>query len=239
MIGFSEPVSLVMIAYNEEGHIEEVLREYSGDVMSRCPEGSEHILYLDGPKDRTPEIAEAVSKDLPIKVIHCRQNRGYSGAVRAALSEAKNGIILFSDASGKHRASDFWEMAPHIADHDIVNGKRSGRTDPLHRKLLSAAHRAFVAVLFLVRPMDYNTGFKIYRKRAIEDILPKCKTLPLTISTEMMLRSYKAGLRICEVPVAFMEKKEGSNNFPVMKLPSKVMAQLLPYLRLRSQLPFP
>ncbi len=228
-----KPISIVMLAYNEKNHIERVLREYHDTVFTQCPQGSEFIVYLDGPTDGTDGLVKGLSEELGLKVVEGEGNLGYFKAAKAALSKSKNDIVFFSDSSGKHIAKDFFDLLPHIEDADIVNGKRKDRGDVFYRRMLSAVHTLFVSILFYIYPMDYNTGFKIYHRRVLDDVLPKVCTLPVAFSTEMIILSQKRGYKIVEVPVSFIKREGAEKQLSISKIPGLIIKNLIPYLSLR------
>jgi glycosyltransferase AglD len=232
-----DKLSIVMVAYNEERHIERVIREYHSNVFTKAPAGSEFIVYLDGSADSTPSIVKSLSNSLMnLKVIDCKENKGYFGAVKTALSHAKNDLIFFSDSSGKHAAADFWNMLPKTDEYDIVTGLRSSRGDTRYRQILSFCQRLFVSCLFMMPLYDFNTGFKLIRKKVLDDLLKECSTLPVTFSTELVIRAHKKGYKIVNSPVCFKHRGGPEKQFAPQKLPKILSTQLIAYLKLRLEL---
>src|SRR3989344_8441272 len=88
------PISIVIPAKNEEKTIGEI-------VEAVAPYGDE-ILVVDGHStDKTRDIASSKGA----KVI-LDNNKGKGDAIRTAISQAANGIIIFFDADGSHEAKD-------------------------------------------------------------------------------------------------------------------------------------
>ena len=167
-----KPVSVVMIAYNEEDTIKKVLLEYYQEIFLKLPKKSEFILYLDNPTDATPQIVKKIAKKIPLKVVQGKQNLKYAKALKKALKLAKNNIIFYSDSSGKHAAKDFWNLYLYCNKYDIVNGLRSNRTDPLIRQLTSFFQKHFISILFSIPAYDFNTGYKILNRNVLEYVIP-------------------------------------------------------------------
>lgn len=202
------PVSIAMVAYNEETTIEYVIKEYYNDVWLKLPRGSEFLLYLDKPTDGTIILSRKLVRDRNIRIIEGKANLGYAGAMKNVLKETKNAIVFYSDTSGKHRASDFWQLFPYIHTHDIVTGDRIHRTDPIVRQALTWLHRLLVVCLFRVPFYDYNTGFKIVRKKVLDTILHECRYTKQSFSTELMIRAIKKGYSAANIPVHFSKRPD-------------------------------
>ncbi len=225
-----------MIAYNEEELLENAVTKYYNEIYLNSPEGSEFILYLDGCKDNTPKIAKRLAERLELNVIDCKENKGYFYAMKSALSNAKNDFVFYSDCSGKHDPSDFWGLAEKIDSYDIVNGFRSLRTDTSYRKNLSASHRSFISFFFGIPLNDYNTGFKLVRKKVLDEVLESINKLTITFSTELLIRSYKKGFKITSAPVNFIHIDGRKDFFANPRIFKIVFVELLGYIRLKFEL---
>lgn len=229
------PLSIVMIAYNEEKILARVVKEYYLDVFKKLPLGSEFILYLDKPTDNTPKIARQLAKRYKINLFEGKINLKYAGALKTALSLAKNDLIFFSDSSGKHKANDFWLLLPFVKDFDIVNGERLLRNDSYIRQLVTVFQKRFVAWFFQIPLHDYNAGFKIYRKSLLDEILPMTGLVKYTLSTEIMIRSLKRGYKIKDVPVTFVGRAFKKTGTQLCQLILMSIDSFIGYLKLRQQ----
>ena len=213
------PVSVAMIAYNEELNIVNVLKEYERDVFRKLPKGSEFILYLDKPTDSTPEVAKKFAKKLKIRVIVGKSNLGYAKAMQAVFAYTKNTIVFYSDSSGKHTAKDFWELYPFIERYDIVSGDRTNRTDPFIRQVITELQRLLVVILFQVPQHDYNAGFKILKRQVVTEVVPTCQYTKQSFSTELLVRAFKKGFTVISRPVSFKARKDEKSGTNLHHLP--------------------
>lgn len=230
------PVSLVTIAYNEEKTIAKVLVEYFRDVFIKLPHGSEFIIYLDKPTDKTPAIVRKLAGKMPLKVIEGKTNLKYAKALSKVLSLAKNELVFFSDSSGKHKAQDFWQLLPFASQYDIVNGQRIIRDDSPLRQLATEIQQQFVAWLFQIPTLDYNSGFKIYHKRVLDYLLPISQTVKYTRSTELLIRALHNGFTVKDVPVSFTGRKFKSSGTQIKQLLGMGVDSVLGYFKIYREL---
>lgn len=233
---FPNGISFVMVAYNEERHIEAILRNFYEKAYSILDCDKEFIIYLDGPSDGTADIVNGLRDELGLTVIDVKENKGYFRAAKAALSHASKEWVFFSDSSGKHVPEDLERLYEKTGDADIVTGLRAKRQDTLYRQLLSICQRFFVSAIFLMPLYDFNTGFKLIRKKVLDDLLSSCSVLPVTFSTELVIRAHKGGYRVVNAPVTFLHRGAKEKQFAPKKLPKVISSQLAAYLRLWKEL---
>lgn len=232
----NKPVSIVMVAYNEAGHIEKVLEECRRDVFQLLPAGSEFILYLDKPTDTTSAIVERVAPSKGIRVINGEINLGYRGAMIRALHAAKNDTIFYSDSSGKHRAEDFWELVKYEAKYDVVTGLRRFHNYSLVRRAVTFCQRILVSALFFIPLYDFNTGFKIVHKNIIDEVLDDCVYTKQSFSTELLVRAYAKGYTIKNVPVLFKDRTGKNTGTNLKMLPGIMGHSFKGLIKLRWEL---
>src|SRR5215813_6498043 len=103
--------------YNEERHVEEVLREvrrYSPNI----------VVVNDGSTDRT---AELLARQTGIEVLTHPRNRGYGAALISAFEHALKQdaeVLVTMDCDGQHEPSRIPVLLEAIHDVDIVSGSR-------------------------------------------------------------------------------------------------------------------
>lgn len=232
---FHKPVSMVMIAYTEENHIRQVIEEYYYGIFTKLVPGSEFIVYLDKPTDNTPEIVTSIAQKFHITVIEGQKNLGYAGAMTAALQATKHDIIFYSDSSGKHVASDFWKLLHYEADYDIITGLRCPRYDPIIRRFITFVQRIIVSSVFLIPFYDFNTGYKIIHRNIIDTILNECKYMKQSFSSELLIRAYKKGYTIKNVPVLFRDRTGENTGTNYIMLPRIILRSLKGFVKLRLE----
>lgn len=119
-------VSLVIAAYNEEGFIEEKIRntfqlDYPADKLTI-------IIVTDGSTDLTPEL---VSRHPGIKHFHEKPRRGKIHAVNRIMRHISTPIVIFSDANCYLNPMAIRNIVRHYADPKVggVAGEKRIQSD--------------------------------------------------------------------------------------------------------------
>ncbi len=225
-------VSIAMPVYNEAEIIEKIISETYEKVVKRG--NFEFIVVEDGSNDGTKEILKKLGKKYNLRLFMDSGRRGYHGALKYALTIPKNEVIFFSDSDGQHDPSNFWDLYKYVDDYDIISGFRVIRTDPFHRIVLSRIYNFSLLPLFGTFFRDSNCGFKIIKKRVIDDVLGDVKYIKFGFSTEFLVLAKKKGYKILEVPVTHRERKTGrATQFEIRRLPKAIILQILGMIRLK------
>lgn len=230
-------VSIVLPVHNEKEGIESVIRSIYKNVYSKLKD-AEFIVAEDGSTDGTKEVLEKVAKELPIRLVTSNERKGYSKAVWDALLLATKEVVFFLDSDGQHKESDFWKLLPFIKDFDIVTGYKCPRSDSAFRMFISRVMNAIIFFMFGVFFRDINSGFKLFRKPALDILLSKYEGLDF-ISTELLIKAFLLKMKVAEVPVLHYERKFGkSRGLPTSKLPAKITKLSFDLLKIRLRLSF-
>lgn len=231
-----EKISLVMVVHNEAGIIEKVIRNYYKEISKKFPK-FEFIIAEDGSTDGTKEILKKLEKELPIKLFMGSKRKGYLKAVKDALKLAKNDIIFFSDSDGQHLPEDFWKLYKKIKDNDMVVGFRPKRKDSFYRRFFSKCYNKIVNFLFGINFLDINCGFRILKKKLVNDITNEVKHLENGFFSEFTIRACKKGYKITEVPVQHIERKYGvTSQFTLKKIPKVLFKNSIGLINLKKEL---
>ena len=100
--------------------------------------------------------------------------------------------------------------------------------------MLSRIYNFSLLLVFGVFFKDSNCGFKIIKKRVIDDILDDVKYIKFGFSTEFLVLAKKKGYKILEVPVVHRERKTGRpTQFEIRRLPKAIITQIIGIIKLR------
>jgi len=206
-----QELSVFFPAFNEGERISDTVNK-ARKVLLEIAKDWEILIINDGSSDRTGEIADNLSKRSKfIKVIHHSPNRGYGGALKSGLYNAKYSWIAFTDADGQF---DFSEITKFIEKQketqaDLVIGYYLRRQVPFFRKVNTFLWETVVYFLFGLKVRDIDCGFKLISKKVI-DAIPKLESeRGAFISSEFLIKAQKAGFKIVEVGVHHYPRTSG------------------------------
>lgn len=206
--------------YNERENLEwittEVLAQASGI----------HILIVDdNSPDGTGELADALAANHPqLHVLHRTGKEGLGPAYLAAFAWADShgySWVGEFDADGSHQPRDLprlLALAHGSGRPDLVIGsrwRRGGATSgwSLPRQALSRAGSVYVNVVLGLGVADTTAGFRVYRvdflSRLLQSYVIESKGYGFQI--EMTWRTRRAGGKIVEVPITFVERRAGTS----------------------------
>ena len=172
------------------------------------------IVCNDGSLDLTGEIAEK----LGASVVNHPKNLGYGGAIGSIFSKAKEidaDILITFDADGQHRLEDIEQVLKPIKNEesDIVIGSRflgNSETVPTYRKLGIKAITKISNLETDLKVTDSQSGLRAYNKKAIQML--NISERGMGVSTEILIKASKAGLKIAEVPIKIIYEGDTSTH---------------------------
>src|SRR5262249_4515823 len=139
-------LSVIMPSFNEEGSIEEAVRDVQRHVFSLVADAE--LLVIDSSKDRSREIlARLATEDPRVKVIE-QPPRGHGPALRTGADLARGDYLFFIDSDQQIPLSPFADLWSAVQGRDAAMGQRSVRHDPWLRMRLTAVVRASIGLLF-------------------------------------------------------------------------------------------
>lgn len=210
MSGGDARLTVVIPAWNESRRIGATLDH----LLDRC-EGvdiAEVIVVNDGSTDDTTELVrERAARAVHpcIRLIEHERNQGKGAALRTGLAAADTPLIGYLDADLSVGPESFSEAARRIdAGADVIVGVRisyTGRADgagqPALRGFLSRLFKRFQRRLIGLPLQDTQCPFKLFRRDALEQALPRCTSDGWGFDVEVLLVADRAGLRVEEIPV--------------------------------------
>jgi dolichol-phosphate mannosyltransferase len=211
-----------------------------GDVLDT--ERDRVVVIDDASPDGTGEIADRLSAQHPwVSVLHREQKEGigpaYIAGFRWALAEGAE-LVLEMDCDFSHRPADVPRLIAASDDADLVLGSRyapGGGTENwgLVRRFVSRGGCLYAQILLGMRVRDLTGGFKCFRRGALEAIdLGALSAHGYAFQIETTYRVRRAGLRVREVPITFVERRAGAS-----KMTGSIVAEAIwkvPLLRLRA-----
>ena len=202
------------------------------------------LVVDDNSPDGTGELADRLATENPgrIEALHRTTKSGIGKAYVHGLGHALElgaDLIVQIDADLSHPPECVPEMLERLQRVDVVTASRyapGGGVDPdwsLGRKLISRLGSLGIRLVLGLRVRDATSGFKAYRRRALEKLgLESLKLAGFGFQSEVAYRCEKAGLRVAEYPYVFMERGKGKSKMS-MGIVIEAFARLT-WLRLRG-----
>ncbi|HAT61775.1 MAG TPA: dolichyl-phosphate beta-D-mannosyltransferase [Prevotella sp.] len=216
-----ESDSIVIIpTYNEKENIEKIIRTVFG--LDRVF----HILVIDdGSPDGTAEIVHHLMDTEFRDRLFILQRSGKQGLGTAYIAGFKWSLarkyeyIFEMDADFSHDPNDLPRLyaACHDDGNDLAVGSRyvmgvNVVNWPIGRVLMSFFASQYVRIVTGFNVHDTTAGFVCYRRRVLETIpLEKIRFKGYAFQIEMKFTAYKIGFKIKEVPVIFVNRREGTS----------------------------
>lgn len=230
--------AVVIPVYNEEG----ILHSAIVDLRERLrPLGFsfEIVLAENGSTDRTIHIAEELAGKYPEVRYVTTGSPDYGKALRTGILATQAEFVLcdeidLCDADFHQRAL----TALEADEVDLVIGSKliSGAEDqrPLLRHAASIGYTALLRVLLGFQGTDTH-GLKAFRRETLLPIVESCLVDKDVFASELVIRAYRSGLRIKEIPVRIVEKRPPSINL-FKRVPNvlKSVAKLTWAIRVRG-----
>ena len=185
-------------------------------------DGFRVLVVDDGSPDGTGAVADALAAAHPgrLEVMHRTGRRGlgrsYVDGLRHALTTDAE-LIFQMDADLSHNPEYLPALAAAAAEHDVVIGSRylhgvSVVNWPLHRIFLSTFANRYIKAVTRLTPADCTSGFRCWRRSALAQIpLDRVASAGYAFLVEMLYRAEQNGSRIGEVPIIFVERRQGQS----------------------------
>lgn len=218
---------VVIPTYNERENLATIV----GRVRRAAPEATV-LVVDDASPDGTGRIAdELAAADPAVSVMHRAGKTGlgaaYLDAFEWALARGYDPIVQM-DADGSHRPEELGALLAAFdggdasgGPVDVVIGSRwtpGGRIEnwPKHREWLSRGGSAYVRWMLRLPTRDTTAGYRAFRADALRRMtLTDVHTRGYGFQVDVLWQAQKAGLRIVEVPVAFVERERGRSKMSI------------------------
>jgi dolichol-phosphate mannosyltransferase len=219
------PVLVVIPTYNEHDNLTPLVRS----VLAHADYGV--LIVDDDSPDGTAAVADALAREFTdrVNVLHRKARRGLGrsyadGFALALQSNAR--VICQMDADLSHDPTYLPEMVAATSRYDVVIGSRylvgvSVVNWPLRRIVLSAFANRYIRLVTRLSPRDCTSGFRCWRREALARLpLDRIASDGYAFIVEILYEASRRGCRIGEVPIIFVERRQG-----VSKLSASVLLE--------------
>ena len=201
-------LSVFLPTYNEEDNISATV-EGVVKVLKELKLNWEVLVINDGSKDKTPEVVKSLEKKFPgVRLVNHPKNEGYGAALKTGFKEAKYPWVAFVDSDGQFDFDEVKKLLAKTGEADVILGYRLNRADPFQRRIFTWGWKMLAMVLLGLNVRDYSCGFKLIKKKVIEDISPIESEEKVT-QIEMLIKAKKKGYKFAEVGVHHYPRTAG------------------------------
>ena len=213
----SSKALVIVPTYNERESIQEVARRLFG----AAPDSLELLVIDDGSPDGTAAVVKEMGAGDPR--IHLLERSGKQGLGTAYVTGFKWALergydaVVEMDADLSHDPGDVPRLLQRLPESDLVVGSRyvpGGKVENWSRvrRALSAGGNLYARMWLGFRVHDSTSGFRAYTTAALRALdLESLRSEGYSFQIEMTRRVHKAGGRIVEVPITFVERVQGQS----------------------------
>lgn len=211
--------AVIIPTYNEKENIENIARAVFG------LEGEYHIIIIDdGSPDGTADIVKRLQKEFPERLFLI-ERQGKLGLGTAYITGFKWAIghgydyIFEMDADFSHNPEDLPRLYRTCSDEGagLAIGSRycngvSVINWPIGRVVMSYFASVYVRKVLGMKVYDTTAGFKCYRREVLDTMdLDRIRMKGYGFQIEMKYTAFRLGFRLKEVPIIFVDRKEGTS----------------------------
>jgi dolichol-phosphate mannosyltransferase len=207
---------VIIPTYNERENIPPLV-----DALLRH-DGVRVLVVDDQSPDGTGAVADAVARQHPglVDVLHRTTKRGfgrsYVDGIKQAIASGVD-LICQMDADFSHDPSRLPDLLVAAATADVVIGSRyvpGGAVVnwPRRRLLLSRFANMYVRAVTHVNARDCTSGYRCWHREALASLpLDDFVSDGYSFLVEMLFVASRQGRRIVEVPITYVERREGQS----------------------------
>lgn len=210
-------LSAVIPAYNERENLKELTERL---IKSLDESGlSYEILYVIQGADGARELLDNLHMP-KVRYLYYPDPIGVSRAFLEGFREAikKSDLILTMDADLNHQPEEIPRLLKKYKEvgADITIGSRYIKGGivigaPLWKGFLSRVMNRIINIFSGIKVADKTSGYRIYKKGAINCILNNIKATNFEFYPESILIAYKFGLTFSETPITFKFRVRGES----------------------------
>ncbi len=211
---------IVIPVYNEQDAIGNVLNEWVAMLDSLYINYQLHC-YNDGSKDQSADVLERAASEHQGKVVVInKSNSGHGPTILRGYREtaSKANWIFQMDSDNEMGSSTFGKLWAQREEYDFLLGRRSGRAQPLPRKVISKISRLVVRCFYGASVWDVNAPYRLMRSEVFQELynqIPDDTFAPNVIISGFVGRNK---LRYYEVGVEHQDRQTGEVSIKKWKL---------------------
>ena len=204
-------VDIVIPVHNEERGLRVSVLRLHAYLTQQFPFSARITIADNASTDSTPAVAAELAEELPeVRVLRLKE-KGRGRALAAAWLTSDARVVSYMDVDLSTDLSALLPLvAPVISGHSqvsigsrLVTGSRVTRGPK--REVISRVYNILLRLVLRVRFKDAQCGFKALRADVARSLLPDVVNRNWFFDTELLVRAERAGLRIHELPVDWLD----------------------------------
>ena len=204
-------VEIVVPVFNEAGQLEASIRRLHRYLVDVFPFSFRLTIADNASTDQTWTIARELAERLPGVVAVRLEKKGRGRALHSVWSQSDAEVLAYMDVDlSTDLAALLPLVAPLLSHHsDLAIGSRLARGAHVvrgpKRELISRSYNRLLHTALATRFSDAQCGFKAIRADRARELLPLVKDRAWFFDTELLVLAERAGFRIHEVPVDWID----------------------------------
>ncbi len=231
-------LSIIIPVYNEKHTIREILSKIRNVDFSAFGVSEEIVIVEDGSQDGTRELLQKLPARPNVSVLYHSHNRGKGAAIATGLQYASGEVILIQDADLEYDPADYralvWPIA--LGHAEAVYGSRIRGARVFGTRDYSYLHFYWggrllswlTNLLFGTRVTDESTGYKVFSRNALAQILP-LEYRGFEFCSEVTAKLARRGIRIHEVPIHYYPRSRAQGKKITWRHGLRAVCTLLHY----------
>lgn len=216
----SNDVIILLATYNEIDNLPQLVEE----LLSTLPKANVLIVDDNSPDGTGTWALEKSRREPRVKTIVRENERGLGSAVIRGLTYAIDNnyrLAVNMDADFSHSVQDVPRLIERVdqpgSETDVAIGSRyiRGGSVPdwsLRRRVMSRCINGLARAALGLKTKDNSGSFRCYRVSVLRDLdFAKFISTGYSFFEEMLFRLKLANARFAEIPIVFLDRKEGSS----------------------------
>jgi putative flippase GtrA len=207
-------VEIVIPVRNEEGDLDRSVRRLLDYLKASFPFASRVLIADNGSTDRTWAVASALEQEFTEVHAVRLEEPGRGRALRTLWSASDAVVLAYMDVDLSTDLNALLPLvAPLLSGHsDVAIGTRLARGARVirgpRREVISRCYNVLLHATLGARFSDAQCGFKAIRADKARLLLPMTRDTGWFFDTELLILAERAGLRIHEVPVDWVDDSD-------------------------------
>ncbi|MGW2617265.1 glycosyltransferase [Streptomyces sp. NPDC001500] len=209
-------LDVVIPVYNEEKDLQPCVQRLHDHLTRTFPYSFRITIADNASTDTTPSVARRLEARIPQVRNFRLEQKGRGRALRTVWSASDAPILAYMDVDLSTDLNALLPLvAPLISGHsDLAIGSRLARDSRVvrgpKREFISRAYNLILRGSLQARFSDAQCGFKAIRRDVAQVLLPLVEDTGWFFDTEMLVLAERAGLRIHEVPVDWVDDPDST-----------------------------